>query len=55
VWQPRVQRQSERWESGDVLDLNGSLRRRFFRSGSGTGSRTEIEVLSARLVRRAAA
>jgi single-strand DNA-binding protein len=56
VWRPRVQRQSERWSAGDVIDLDGALRKRFFRTVSAsTASRTEVEVLSARLVRRAAA
>ncbi len=40
---------------GDVVEVRGSLRRRFFApAGGGRVSRCEVEVASARLIRRAA-
>jgi len=53
-WSGRVRRQAQSWRLGDVVDVRGALRRRFFRTASGTQSITEVEVVSARLVRRAA-
>ena len=42
-----VRRKVSRWNSGDVLSLEGMLRRRFWRTASGAASRTEVEVTSA--------
>lgn len=53
-WSARVRRQAGGWQVGDVVELHGALRRRFFRTAAGTQSMTEVEVLSARVVRRAA-
>ncbi len=53
VWDARVRRSVERWHAGDVVAVEGALRRRFFRSGAGTASRVEIEVRSGRRLRRA--
>ena len=49
-----VRRQAGRWSIDDVLEVHGSLRRRFGRSGTGPSSRTEVEVASAKRVRAAA-
>lgn len=54
TWVARVRKQASAWQIGDVVELHGSLRRRFFRTGAGTQSMTEVEVVRARLVRRAA-
>lgn len=55
VWQRRPARSVARWRSGDVVEVKGSLRRRFFApAGGGRASRCEVEVASARLIRRAA-
>lgn len=54
TWSPRVRRQAAGWRVGDVVELKGALRRRFFRTGAGTQSMTEVEVVSARVVRRGA-
>ncbi len=43
------------WQPGDVIEVDGSLRRRFFRAGGGSASRYEVEVDSVRRVARAAA
>jgi single-strand DNA-binding protein len=51
VWRTDLQRRAARLDEGDVLELHGSLRRRFWRSGAGTpASRSEVEVLRLRRV-----
>ena len=56
AWTPRLRRQVGAWSEGDVVELEGAIRKRFFRtSGGATGSRVEVEVRSARRVRRVAA
>ena len=52
AWTPRVQRSVATWSAGDVVSVSGALRRRFFRAGTGSASRVEIEVMRARRVRR---
>ena len=41
------------WLPGDVVEVSGSLRRRFWRAGTGAASRTEVEVAKARRLARA--
>ena len=54
VWERRPARSVARWRSGDVVEIKGSLRRRFFApAGGGRASRCEVEVAAARLIRRA--
>lgn len=53
VWGGRARRAVSRWTDGDEVEVAGALRRSFFRSGGATGSRVEVEVTSARLIRRA--
>lgn len=53
AWSPRVRRSVARWRTGDVVEVEGAVRRRFFRTPAGTGSRVEIEVAAARVIRRA--
>lgn len=56
VWSKRPARSVASWRTGDVVEVKGSLRRRFFApTGGGRVSRCEVEVASARLIRRAAA
>jgi single-strand DNA-binding protein len=55
VWERRPARSVARWRSGDVVEVKGSLRRRFFApAAGGRASRCEVEVTSARLIRRGA-
>lgn len=54
TWVPRVRRSAMRWQPGDVVEVEGAIRRRFFRAGGGAASRVEVEVSSGRRVRRAA-
>jgi single-strand DNA-binding protein len=53
AWQARVRRSVSSWRVGDQVALEGALRRRFFRTASGAASRVEVEVTSARVIRRA--
>lgn len=53
AWTARVRRSVATWAAGDVVAVDGSLRRRFFRTPGGTGSRVEVEVSQVRMVRRA--
>ncbi len=52
VWGGRPRRSVASWRAGDIVEVQGALRRRFFRHAGGTASRFEVEVSSARLVRR---
>ena len=54
AWGGRVRRSVSRWCEGDVCEVEGALRRRFYRAGGGTVSRVEVEVDTARLIRRGA-
>ena len=45
AWRADVQRGVERAAEGDLVELHGSLRRRFWRVGAGAASRSEVEVV----------
>ena len=53
AWSARARRSASSWRPGDVVEVTGALRRRFFTVGAGRVSRTEVEVARGRLVRRA--
>jgi single-strand DNA-binding protein len=53
VFGAAVRKRSLTWVAGDVIDVRGSLRRRFFRAAGGPASRYEVEVASATRVARA--
>lgn len=53
AWGGRERRSVSQWQVDDRVEIEGALRRRFFRDGSGASSRVEIEVLAARRVERA--
>ncbi|WGX94432.1 single-stranded DNA-binding protein [Nocardioides sp. L-11A] len=53
-WSARVRRSMRGWRAGDVVGVEGALRRRFYRMGGQTASRVEVEVTTARVLRRAA-
>lgn len=42
------------WEPGDIVEVEGGLRRRFFRGAGGLGSRYEVEAARVRRVAKAA-
>ena len=54
AWSARARRSAAAWSADDVVEVVGSLHRRFFRSGGAVGSRVEVEMTSGRLIRRAA-
>lgn len=55
AWDARPRRSLASWRSGDQVEVKGALRRRFYRVGGGPPvSRVEVEISSARLIRRAA-
>jgi single-strand DNA-binding protein len=51
----RARRAVGRWRRGDVVEVEGAVRRRFFRVAGIPASRFEIEVTKGRVVRRAPA
>lgn len=53
VWGGPVRRSMRRWREGDLVEVTGAVRRRFFRTPSGAASRVEVEVSAGRLLRRA--
>ncbi len=53
AWGSRVRRSVAGWRVGDRVAVEGALRRRFFRNGAAAASRVEVEVTSARIIRRA--
>jgi single-strand DNA-binding protein len=50
----QIQRLAGGWVAGDVLEISGALRRRFWRGPHGLASRYEVEATTARRVARAA-
>jgi single-strand DNA-binding protein len=55
AWGARVRKQAAGWHDGDQVEVRGSLRRRYYRSGGqAPTSVVEVEMLGGRLVRRAA-
>jgi single-strand DNA-binding protein len=52
AWTAALRRKASAWHEGDVIEIHGGLRRRFWRSGAGPTSRWEVEISSARRVVR---
>lgn len=52
AWRKDTQRVLSRVEPGDLLEIHGALRRRFWRSPAGPTSRSEVEVGHVRPTRR---
>ncbi len=54
AWTSRLRRQVSAWGAGDLVEVTGALRRRFWRSpAGGPASRYEVEVSTVRRLRRA--
>ena len=53
AWGAGVRRTARSLSEGDVVSVEGALRRRFWRSSGGQNNRTEVEVESLRRLRRA--
>ena len=45
-----VRRTAARWAGGEVIEVRGELRRRFWRGAQGAASRCEVEVLEIRKI-----
>ena len=52
AWRAGVRRTALAWAPGDLVEVAGVLRRRFWKGGAGPQSRTEVEVVRARRLRR---
>lgn len=55
AWRADVRRRVSGWAAGDVVEVEGALRRRFWRAGAQAVSRCEVEVERVRRVGRAPA
>ncbi len=53
AWSAQVRRTARGLQPGDVVEVSGSLRRRFWRAGAAAASRCEVEVASVRRLSRA--
>ena len=54
VWAGRARRSVTTWGPGDVVEVTGAMRRRFYRAGGAVASRVVVVVSGGRLIRRAA-
>ena len=50
-----LQRRASAWQPGDVVEVEGALQRRFWRTGSGTASVCEVNCRKGRKVPRSSA
>ncbi|MCW2738754.1 single-stranded DNA-binding protein [Nocardioides sp.] len=55
AWSPRLRRSILTWRAGDLVEVSGAVRCRFFQAGGATRSRVEVEATSARIMRRSSA
>lgn len=54
AWSARARRSVATWGVDDVVEVSGSVRRRFFRAGDAAASRFEVEMSAGRVIRRGA-
>ena len=52
AWSAKSRRSVSAWNEGDVVSVEGALRRRFWRGAQGAQSRYEVEVALARRIKR---
>ena len=55
AWAPRLRRSILTWRAGDLVEVAGAVRCRFYQAGGATRSRVEVEVTSARITHRSPA
>ncbi len=55
VWSARLRRSVLGWRAGDLVEVGGAVRCRFFQAGGATRSRVEVEASTARIIRRSPA
>jgi single-strand DNA-binding protein len=53
AWAARMRRTVATWQVGDQVEIEGALRRRFYRAGGATSTRLEVELLRGRRLARA--
>jgi single-strand DNA-binding protein len=53
AWGARQRRRVSTWRVGDIVEVEGALRRRIYRGGAGTAMLLEVEVLAGRMIGRA--
>jgi single-strand DNA-binding protein len=54
IWRGTAKSRVMKWGHDDVIEVTGTLQRRYFRLGGVTTARSEIEVATAKRLRRAA-
>jgi single-strand DNA-binding protein len=54
VWGGRAKRSVPTWSAGDLVEVTGAIRRRFYAVGAAKVSRYQVEVEAGRVIRRAA-
>lgn len=54
AWSSRTRRSASAWAAGDVVEVEGALRRRFWKTPAALASRCEVEVSRVRRVAKAA-
>lgn len=54
AWTARPRKAAASWQAGDVVEVEGALRRRFWKTPAALASKCEIEVSRARRVAKAA-
>lgn len=54
AWTAGLRRTARGLDDGDVVELQGTLRRRFWRAGAGAASRCEVEAIGLRRLTRGA-
>lgn len=52
AWSAGTRRSVRSWQVGDVVEVEGHLRRRFYRAGAGVASRYEVEAVRVKRRRR---
>ena len=55
AWSPRLRRSILGWRPGDLVEVSGAVRCRFYQAGGATRSRVEVETTSAKIIRRSTA
>jgi single-strand DNA-binding protein len=55
AWSSRVRRSIVGWRPGDLVEVSGAVRCRFYQAGGATRSRVEVEATSGRIIRRSSA
>ena len=52
AWGARVRKQAAGWHDGDLVEVRGALRSRYYRAGERSGTSVEVEMLAGRRLRR---